>query len=402
MIDTHQPLSRGLRAWRLGILTAGHLVVDLYGGLFAPLLPAIAAHTHIGLGRLAILAGISGAVANGVQPPAGLLMHRLRKPVFLFLGPALAVLITGIGSTGSYWVIALLVVSSYAGIGLFHPDGLLAAHGVSGDHEHIGVPVFLSGGFFGYSLGALLGTAWVARFGFDRFALLAAPGVIVLALFAVSGLFRLDHAADSNRSGETDNPDGRSFWLLFSLGSLITMSIALLYTFLTTHLVAVLGTKGLVVGGRALFVIGSMSALASFVWGYLSRRLHPFVLIGLGQAACIPVFVLLVRARSPGAVLLLSTALGPLLGFYPIVATLARTARGLTRGARSGMIVGGCWLIASLPVSLCGWLIDRGVPVQTLLLGSMVPTAAAAVLAGLAYVRENSNTRRNPVAGESR
>jgi len=96
-ITVRRTSHRDLRAWRLGVLTFGHLLVDLYAGLFAPLLPAIAAHTHIPLGRLAILAGISGAVANGVQPPAGLAMHRFRRPIFLFLGPALTLLITGIG-----------------------------------------------------------------------------------------------------------------------------------------------------------------------------------------------------------------------------------------------------------------------------------------------------------------
>jgi len=131
-----------------------------------------------------------------------------------------------------------------------------------------------------------------------------------------------------------------------------------------------------------------MSALGSFLWGYLSRRVHPFALIAAGQAVCIPVFILLVHARSAAGVLLPAIALGPLLGFYPVVATLARSARGLTRGVRSGMIVGGCRLIASLPVSFCGWLIDRGVSVQVPLPASMLPTALGAAVAGAARLRE--------------
>ncbi len=385
------------RKFQLAILTFGHMLVDMYGGFFAPLIPALGRHMGISLGRLAILAGIGGVVVNGIQPLAGLVVHRLRRPYLLILGPALALLVTCIGMANSLLVLGILVLGSRAGVGMFHPDGLMRAHAVSGDEEQVGVPIFLSGGFFGYSLGALVSTWWVAGFGFDTFVLLAIPGIMLLILYPVSGLMNADeHAANMSREHEVDE-DAPCFWLLLALGGSVAMTSAVLYTFFTTHLDMIFGRDGLVLGGRTLFLMGLASALSSYMWGRLSKRVDAFAIVALAQFAAIPVFVCLLMSRSAPGIMLLGIALGPLIGgVYPLIATMARHSRGLTHGMRSGLIVGGCWLIASLPVSLCGWLVDHGVRVRPLLLGCTLPLATAGGLAAWMYLARKRKKQDTP------
>ncbi len=385
-----------LGAFQLIVLTLAHMTVDLYGGMFAPLIPALERNAGISAGVLGMLAGIGGIVVNGIQPLAGLAIHRVRYPWFLMLGPLLAVCIVGIGLTQSLWGIALAVLVSHVGIGIFHPEGLMTAHEVAGTRDHIGVPFFLSGGFFGYALGALVATRWVAGFGFDHFECLAVPGAVLVALLLLARTPQAATAASSRAAGEETAPDAPGFWPLFVLVSLIVASTQMLFVFLTTHLDRAFGPSALPIGGTALFILGLTSAFGSYVWGTLSGRVSTFAIVALAQLLALPLYAGLLLADALEWVVVLSVPLGALMGVYPLVARLARRARGLSAGLRSGLVVGGSWLVGSLPVCLAGWLVDRGLAVHVPLLAMMGAIAAAGVLAFGLYLHDRRNRLSAP------
>jgi len=372
---------------RLAVLTLEHLVVDMYGGFLLPLIPVLVLRLEVKLSAMTALTGACYIVVNGIQPLAGWLSPRLRGPTLLLVGPLLAGMVALIGTTSSFWVVACLAMIGHTGIGVFHPDGLMAAQAISGSREHLGVPIFLSGGFFGWSVGALLSAQWVNRWGFDGFWVLALLGAGAVGLLVLAGLHRKDGVAPRRSRDAAGDGDGPHFGLLMALGIGMTSAVTVLFTFLGVDLYARFGSEGVRWAGISLASIGVSGTLGSFLWGYLSARRSPFALIALGQFAAVPLYLLLINVPTGPPLLALSILTGPCLGgaFFPVVATLSRRSRELTPGLRAGLIIGGTWGVASLVMMACGWATDFDVTPRQILLAVPAMLLSTAVLALVAH-----------------
>ena len=266
------------------VLTLGHLVVDMYGGFLLPLIPVLRDRLDVKLSSLTVVTGLCGIAVNGIQPLAGMLSPRLSRPALLIAAPVLAAMLALIGVPGDLLALGALAVVGHLGIGIFHPDGLMAAHAISGSREHLGVPIFLSGGFLGWSLGTLLATQWVDRYSFDGFWILALPGLLVLVLFVMTGLCRRGVAHAVGETGGSAG-DGPAFGMLLVLGIVMVSAIMVLYTFLTVDLEARMGPCGIKWGGYCLSVLGISGVLGSLVWGYLSARARRCTCFWCGRRA---------------------------------------------------------------------------------------------------------------------
>lgn len=380
------------------VLTLGHLVVDIYGGFLVPLIPVLRDRLDVKLSSLTALAGLCGIAVNGIQPLAGMLSPRFSRPVLLIAAPVLAAMLALIGVPGELLVLGALAVVGHLGIGIFHPDGMMAAHAISGSREHLGVPIFLSGGFLGWSLGILLATQWVHRFSFDGFWILALPGLLMPLLFVMTGLCRKGVAHAVGETGGSAG-DGPAFGMLLLLGIVMVSVVMVLYTFLNVDLEARLGQgEGIKWGGYCLSLLGISGVLGSLVWGYLSGRVSPFALMAIGQLACAPLYVLLVRAPSGPALVATSIPVGFFMGgaFFPILATVARRSRGFTPSVRAGLIVGGSWGCGSLVAMACGYLTDWGVTAGEILMFPVPLILASSALAFVMYLRERKRASAGP------
>jgi len=380
---------------RLAVLAGGHFVVDMYGGFLLPLIPVLRVRLDVKLSTMTALVGVCYIVVNGIQPFAGAVSPRLKWPVLMLAAPLLAGTMALMGITSSFWIVACLVIVGHVGIGLFHPDGLMAAQAVSGSREHLGVPIFLSGGFLGWSLGALVSTQWVNRWGFDGFWRLMLLGFLAVGLLVLAGLHRKEGAAPRRRSEAAGAGDDPHFGLLMALGIGMAVAVVVLFTFLSVDLHDRFGRiQGVRWAGIAIAAIGISGTLGSFLWGYLSARRSPFGLIALGQFAAVPLYLLLINVGTGLPLLAISVLVGPCMGgaFFPVVAMLSRRSRGLTPGLRAGLIIGGTWGVASLVMMGCGWLTDLGATARQLLLvvpAVILATASVALAAWLARRRRS-------------
>ena len=355
----------------------------MYAGFLQPLIPALVDHVGVRLALMTSLAAACQIVVNGIQPVAGWATTRCHRCGFLLFGPALALLMALMGLPTSYAVLAAVVLMAHVGIGVYHPDALVAAHDASGARAHLGVPFFLSGGYVGFSLGAWVSTQWVALFGFEGFWLLAIPGVAVVGLIVLTGVARHRTDAPAPPHQVASTRGDLSFYRLAVLGTFVVTGTVMLFMFLNVDLKARWGTAGLAWGGRALSVIGLAGALASYLWGWLSSRRSPFVLIAVGQLLCAPLFLMMITARTPLGLMLWSAPTGVFLGgaFFPLIATAARRSPQLTPVLRAGLIMGGSWGVANLIAMGCGWLTDFGVTAGTILRWNVAPMIVAAALA---------------------
>lgn len=223
--------SRRSRLAGLAAITYGHLVVDMYGGLLLPLIPVLREHLGVKLSTMTTLAGVCHMLVNGIQPLSGLVRGSSGRGGLL-IGPVLAVALALMGVSSNIAVVAALALVGYAGVGLYHPGGLMTAHALSGSREHVGVPIFLSGGFFGVSLAGVVSTQWVSRFGLGSFWILAVAGVSVLAVYAAAGLHRraahnAQHPASSSRAGPAPH-----FGAILAMGVILVSTTCVLLTFL--------------------------------------------------------------------------------------------------------------------------------------------------------------------------
>ena len=382
-----QPHSRKAQ---LVVLTLAHFFVDMSGGFLMPLIPVLRKHVGTELWVMTVLTGVCGVLVNGIQPLVGMITPLLRRPMFLLAGPVLAMAMALIGTTHSFWLVFLFAVVGKIGIGAFHPDALMAAHAISGSKEHLVIPVFLSGGYFGWSFGALISTQWQHCFGFRGFWLLGAPGLLFVAAFVLTGL----HKEEIKQRGHAVNGDpgarGTNFALLFSLASVMITAIVVLFTFLNVELDVRFGKDGVTWGGRALAVLGLSSVFGSYFWGYMSKRVSPMLLVAVGQFMAAGVYPVLIGAGSPERLVVLSLPAGLCMGmaFFPVIVTVARRSRGLTPALRAGLIIGGTWGVASVAAMVCGYLTRHGVAVRSILRAMEWPILASAVMALLIYLAE--------------
>jgi len=393
-----------LRPWRhhpvvlLGTLSLGHFAVDMYAGFLQPLIPALVDHVGVRKSLMISLAAACQIVVNGIQPVAGWATTRYRRCGFLLLGPALALLMGLMGLPTSYILLAAVVLVAHVGIGVYHPEALVAAHDAAGPRAHVGVPIFLSGGYLGFSGGAWLSTQWHALFGFDGFWLLAIPGGAVVGLIVLTGLVRHRAEPPPVPSGPATPRGDLNFYLLAVLGSFVVTGTVMLFMFLNVDLEARWGEAGIAAGGRALALVGLAGATASYLWGWLSGRRSPFALIAIGQLLCVPFFLMMVSAPTPVGLMAWSVPTGALLGgaFFPLVATAARRSRQLTPVLRAGLIMGGSWGVANLIAMACGWLTDLGVTAGAILRWNVLAMVVAAGLAAYIYVQRRKKNGSDP------
>jgi FSR family fosmidomycin resistance protein-like MFS transporter len=369
---------------QLGALSLGHFFTDMFGGSFTPLLPTLADRLGTDFAVISIIASVVGMVVNGIQPFAGAIVHRFRLPIFLLLGPLLAVGFLLVGEVRSPAQLLVLACLAAVGVGIFHPSALLGAHVASGSQDRVGIPAFLSGGAFGVAAGAVLATQWVAWQGYERLWWLAVPGVLlILVLYLSSGILRLNIHQPIPEHIQRANLR-LPFGALLTLGGLLGITITLLMTFFPKHLETFLTKEqALVWGGAALGIISISGALSSYLWGVLSRRVSVLRLLAAGQLVAALILLLLIHTRSVTGVVCFSVLAGLFAGsaFFPNIATLARHAYGLTPGLRAGLMIGGSWSIGSMCVILCAGLLKWGVTVTQVLIFAVPLTGVTAVYA---------------------
>ncbi len=153
-------------AFKLAVLMLAHGVVDFYAGLTLPLPePTLVAHYGTSLTRVMLLISASAILCNAVQPLAGWLLPKRPLPVMLWLCPLLAGLIAWIGISGRYGIGWCLFLISAVGIGALHPEAVLSAQALSGRRIGMITSMFMATGFFGFSVGSLVGGWWGRRCG---------------------------------------------------------------------------------------------------------------------------------------------------------------------------------------------------------------------------------------------
>lgn len=377
------------------VLSAAHGGVDFYGAFLQSLAPVVSQHLAVQPGRVVALVGIVSLIANGIQPLVGLIMSKRNVAGILWGAMLLSMLPCFMGFIDSYWILVILVIGGALGTGAYHPEGLLSAHDSSGEYAHLGVPLFMAGGYFFSAAAAPIAIHWVSWFDLKGLVWFIPPGLLLAGLLYMNlRQKRAKHPSIVLRPRSQRRtraiPGGLSVWPLLAVAVFCNIATALFLAIITSHYELTYGPESRAWAGWVMLTIGGVGCLASFFWGHVCRKKGYFLAVLLTQLVAAPLFILLARADSPIAGFWYAIPLSIISpgSVFPVAVTLTRNASGLTQSLRAGLIVGGTWGLAALVVMAAGVLLDMGVPSWKLVSISGFSCLVTAAVAGVQLLRK--------------
>jgi FSR family fosmidomycin resistance protein-like MFS transporter len=311
-------------------VVAAHFAHDIYTAGVAPLLPVLIEKLSLSLTQAGALSACL-QIPSLLNPLIGYLGDKINLRLFVILAPAItATLLSSMGLTSNYFILALLFLCAGTSIAAFHATAPAIIGRVSGRRVGLGMSLFMVGGDLAYTLGPLLAVWAVSAWTLDGF-----YRVVVIGWAASLVLFwRLK----SNGNGIAARPEKPgSLRLLLPKLSAVFVPLTLitlfrqplmesLSTFLPTYMSArgaslwiagaslsifeVSGVPGLLLIGwssdrfgrkQVLIVTSLASSVLALVFINLSGWLAVLALLVLGffSLSVMPVYLALVQEHFP-------------------------------------------------------------------------------------------------------
>ncbi len=141
-------------------VVAAHLAHDIYTASVAPLLPVLIEKLSLSLTQAGALSACL-QIPSLLNPFFGYVADKVNLRYFVILAPAItATMLSSIGLTSNYYVLALLFLCAGTSIAAFHATAPAMIGRVSGRQIGLGMSLFMVGGELAYTLGPLL-AVWV-------------------------------------------------------------------------------------------------------------------------------------------------------------------------------------------------------------------------------------------------
>lgn len=384
-------------------MAGAHLAVDAYGNVYAPLLPLLIPKLGMSLAMAGAFAMLFQLAASFAQLGFGHIADRWRPRLLLMAGPFVAVaLLSLVGIAATKSQLALVLVTGGLGTAAFHPPAAALAHRLGGRHAGTTMSVYITGGTIGVAVGPLLFAPFVGRFGLAWTPILAVPGLLVVAAFALNvPRFELNAGAPAvGLSGL--RPYAKPLALLYGIVSLRTLTSLAIGTFVPV----LLTRRGLSVGSAGLVVAVYLfaSGLGGFTGGPAADRYGARRVIILSLLLSTPFLV--VAPFLHGAWFAVVLAVG---GFFlqstlPVNVTFGQAIAPVSAATVSSLMMGFAWGTGGLTVPLVGMMADRLGIERTLIVLALVPIVAAALALPLpaGRLRHDAAHESDPLIVEAR
>jgi MFS transporter, FSR family, fosmidomycin resistance protein len=259
----------------LGILSLGHLSVDIGAGALPAILPFLQREFHFSYFWLAALVMASGITSSVMQPIFGVASDNLRTRFLLPIGVFLALGgYAGIGIAGSYAAVVALVVLAGFGSAMYHPEATKSARTVSGHLPTTGSSLFAVGGNIGVALGPIIVTGLIAWRGLPSTWFLIVPAIIVAVIVAtvVPAVTKAHEAHEARARLASNNGNMANVMsILVTMTSLRAMVYAGVLTFVPLYAVNVLHQHVSSNGYLLSIFLGAGAAANLLAWPIADR-----------------------------------------------------------------------------------------------------------------------------------
>ena len=344
----------------VALMSAAHVIDDLYQGAVPALLPFLVAERRYSYAAVAGLTLAATVLSSVAQSAFGWWTDRRPRRWMITAGMVTAA--AGVGLAGvfsSYLLTWLLLALSGLGIAAFHPAAARAARQAAGSSNQA-MSVFALGGSVGFALGALVTTPLLLVAGLRGTVLLAAPAVLMAVLLVARLGTVLDGPPRHPRA--VGLPVGADDWPAFlRLTSVVVVRSILFFgltTFLALYFIDELGAStGQAGAALTLFLVAG--AAGTLLGGWLADRAGRLLSIRIGFALAAPALTGLVLApsRSVAMAFVVLTGIAVFMPFSVFV-VLGQDYLPNRIGTASGVTVGLAVSIGGLAVPVLGWLAD--------------------------------------------
>jgi FSR family fosmidomycin resistance protein-like MFS transporter len=338
-------------------LSGTHLVNDIFGNIYAPLLPLLIPRLDLSLaaaGTIAMAIHLSGSVSQLFFGP---LADRWRPRVLVIAGPVLAVSLQSLAPLStSALLLGVILVAGNLGSAAFHPTAAAIVNRVGGDRRGLAMSVHVTGGAIGNAIAPLIFAPYVQRFGLIWTPLLALPALALLA--------RILRGIPEVRLGHGRGPQGFSalrpyalpltlLWLVVVIRTLVALGFA-------TFLPVFMTRQGLSVSqaGTAVSLYLLTGSLGGLAGGPVADRFGPRRVISTSLFVAVPLLALAPALPAPWSLPVLVGG-----GFFlgstlPVNITYAHMIAPVATGTVSSLMMGVAWGTGGLAVPLIGLLGD--------------------------------------------
>jgi predicted MFS family arabinose efflux permease len=341
----------------MAAVMVGKLFSDMFLGMVPAIIPTLQEYFGLTLTLCIVLTACLHISANAIQLFVGHLRPHRSKPVILFLGAASisAVALVGLlpASPRSFWGIALLVVVTGCGNGMYNPEAMRAVHRLRRISSPMSSSLFVASALIGYATGSWLGPVLVTTFGLKGLLLMVAGPLASIVFFRLMRL-RLHVERPEDRWQNVRKKPARKLplWPIILMAVIAALS-SHVFGWLLPAYITDLGL-GQVFGGFSMTVWCVGAAFGAFLWTYVAKNKGDLVSAISALLSGVPLIVcyLLTIERRAAVVLLLIGGLGSPSAFAMMV-SMARNAAGGNLGQRVALIIGGVWGTSALimPVS---------------------------------------------------
>lgn len=337
------------RQWTiLAALALGHFVADSLAGSLFTLLPEIQNDFNLTLSAGATLLMFFQLGANGIQIATGHLRPNKTRPLFLYLGLAGCLFISGLfllpADRNSFWPLTAMLFICGLGIGMTHPELLRALHTLDKISSAVGTSIFMAGGVGGFAFGGWIATGLVHRWGFESMSSFCAACVLVGLILL---LMRIQMARDESQTESSTEAEKQqiSFWPIYIL-AIVAGSASASLVWAIPQALHQAGFE-LTFGGFSVMLFCLASGVGGIVVSRRAARWGELKVCAWMMAAGVPFGLLYPVWINHRASVVLVALMGLLCyGAYPLMVSMARHSRGGNLGNRMGLIVGGTWLVA--------------------------------------------------------
>ena len=369
----------------VGLMSAAHVVDDLYQGVVPALLPFFVLERHYSYAAVAGLTLAATVLSSVAQPFFGWWTDRRPRRWMIPAGIVTAGIGVGLAGLWSNYLLTWTVLAlSGLGVAAFHPEAARAARQAAGNSNRA-MSVFALGGNAGFALGSLLATLVLLVGGLGATWLLVLPAAL-MALLLVSRLNRVLDGRIGQRRTHT-MPSGNDDWPAFLRLTAVVVVRSILFfglsSFLALYFIGQLGASP-GQGGVALTVFLVAGACGTLLGGWVADRSGRLVSIRIGFALAVPGLLGLVLAANQliALVFVVVTAIGTFMPFSVFV-VLGQDYLPNRIGTASGVTVGLAVSIGGLFSPVFGWLADSSglrftlgsfivLPVLALLLSGLI------------------------------
>jgi FSR family fosmidomycin resistance protein-like MFS transporter len=344
----------------LGILSLGHLSVDIAAGGLPALLPFLRARFDLSYFGLAALVMISGVTSSIMQPVFGIATDNLRTRFLLPLGVVLALAgFAWVGAAPTYALAVCFVALAGIGSAMYHPEAAKSARTVAGSLPATANAVFAVGGNVGVAMGPPLVIGLVAWHGLQATRWLSLPA-IALALVVASIVPAVSRAHEAHAQRVVSS--GGRVWpkamnVLIAVTSLRSAVYSGVLTFVPLYAVNVLHQPA-TRNGVLLFTYLAAGAAANFLAGPLGDRFGTRTVMSASLALAPLAFAGYMFSSGAGSLVALALVGALIIGTLSTTVVMGMEYMPARVGLASALLIGFSTGIGGLCVGALGRVAD--------------------------------------------